>query len=77
MFVEIMELIVLVFLSFLKRKDGSFNLGKDSVFIMKYFAYGSNMNSERVKERGIIFSKREYGILEGFRLVFNKAFRKT
>ena len=39
---------------------------------MKYFAYGSNMNPERMKERGIIFSKREYGILEGFRLVFNK-----
>ena len=67
-----MELIVLISLSFLKGRDGSFKLGKDSVFIMKYFAYGSNMNPERMKERGIIFSKREYGILEGFRLAFNK-----
>ena len=39
---------------------------------MKYFAYGSNMNPERMKERGINFSKRERAILEGWRLKFNK-----
>lgn len=39
---------------------------------MKYFAYGSNMNPERMKEREIKFSKRVYAILEGWRLEFNK-----
>ncbi|MHA1337611.1 MAG: gamma-glutamylcyclotransferase family protein [Promethearchaeota archaeon] len=39
---------------------------------MKYFAYGSNMNPNRTKERGINFSKREHAIFEGWRLKFNK-----
>jgi len=39
---------------------------------MKYFAYGSNMNPERMRQRGIKFSKREHAILEGWKLVFNK-----
>ncbi|MFN7161263.1 MAG: gamma-glutamylcyclotransferase family protein [Candidatus Gracilibacteria bacterium] len=37
-----------------------------------YFAYGSNMNPERMKERGINFEKREVGILLDAKLVFNK-----
>lgn len=39
---------------------------------MKYFAYGSNMNPERMRQRGIEFSRREHVILNGWRLVFNK-----
>ena len=39
---------------------------------MKYFAYGSNMDPERMRQRGIEFSRREYTILNGWRLVFNK-----
>ena len=39
---------------------------------VKYFAYGSNMNIVRMRERGIRFSKREWAVLEGYRLVFNK-----
>jgi len=39
---------------------------------MKYFAYGSNMDPDRMKERGVNFSKREHAILEGWRLEFNK-----
>lgn len=39
---------------------------------MKYFAYGSNMNEERMKERGVQFSKREHAVLEGWKLKFNK-----
>jgi gamma-glutamylcyclotransferase (GGCT)/AIG2-like uncharacterized protein YtfP len=39
---------------------------------MKYFAYGSNMDPKRVKERRIRFSKREHAVLEGFKLEFNK-----
>ena len=39
---------------------------------MRYFAYGSNMNPERMRKRGINFSKREHAILEGWRLAFNK-----
>jgi gamma-glutamylcyclotransferase (GGCT)/AIG2-like uncharacterized protein YtfP len=39
---------------------------------MKYFAYGSNMDPDRMKGRGINFSKREHAILEGWRLEFNK-----
>ena len=39
---------------------------------MEYFAYGSNMNPDRMKQRGINFSKREHAILEGWKLLFNK-----
>jgi len=39
---------------------------------MRYFAYGSNMNAERMRERGVRFCRRERAILEGYRLVFNK-----
>ena len=38
---------------------------------MKYFAYGSNMNAERMEERGVEFSGRERAILEGWILKFN------
>lgn len=37
-----------------------------------YFAYGSNMNPERMIERKIVHSQRKHAILKGFRLVFNK-----
>ena len=39
---------------------------------MKYFAYGSNMDSDRMKERRIRFSKREHASIVGWKLVFNK-----
>ena len=39
---------------------------------LKYFAYGSNMDPERMRRRGIKFSRREHAVLEGFRLEFNK-----
>mgnify|MGYP005672718975 CR=1 FL=1 len=39
---------------------------------MKYFAYGSNMNPERMRKRGVDFLIREHAILDGWRLVFNK-----
>jgi gamma-glutamylcyclotransferase len=39
---------------------------------MKYFAYGSNMDAERMRERDIRFSQRTHGILKGYRLEFNK-----
>ena len=39
---------------------------------MKYFAYGSNMNQEQMKERGIHFLERKHAILRGYRLEFNK-----
>ncbi len=39
---------------------------------MWYFAYGSNMDSDRMKERDINYSTRERAILEGCQLVFNK-----
>ena len=39
---------------------------------MKYFAYGSNMDPERMRKRGIRFSRREHAVLEGYRLEFNK-----
>tara|TARA_R110002111_G_scaffold57953_1_gene97927 strand:- start:50 stop:517 length:468 start_codon:yes stop_codon:yes gene_type:complete len=37
-----------------------------------YFAYGSNMNPARVEKRLMPFSGFEAGVLEGYRLVFNK-----
>jgi cation transport regulator ChaC len=39
---------------------------------MKYFAYGSNMDSARMSEREIIFSQRVRAILRGYKLEFNK-----
>ncbi|MEM2057119.1 MAG: gamma-glutamylcyclotransferase family protein [Thermoproteota archaeon] len=37
-----------------------------------YFAYGSYMNPDRMKERGVRFYKRIHAVLEGYRLEFNK-----
>ncbi|MDG1115489.1 MAG: gamma-glutamylcyclotransferase [Pseudomonadales bacterium] len=37
-----------------------------------YFAYGSNMDVERVQQRGMAFVGRISGRLAGYRLVFNK-----
>lgn len=39
---------------------------------MKYFAYGSNMNAKRMKDREVNFSKRELAILKDYKLCFNK-----
>ena len=39
---------------------------------MKYFAYGLNVDPDRMRKRKINFSKREHAILEGRRLKFNK-----
>ncbi len=39
---------------------------------MMYFAYGSNMDSKRMLERGIKFKSRRLGILNGYSLIFNK-----
>jgi gamma-glutamylcyclotransferase len=41
--------------------------------VVLYFAYGSNMNPERMrKERNIHFSQRMHAILKGYVLAFNK-----
>ena len=37
-----------------------------------YFAYGSNMDVDRVRDRGMGFVARSAGRLPGYRLVFNK-----
>ncbi len=39
---------------------------------MRYFAYGSNMDQKRMRDRGVEFTSRERAILKGWRLVFNK-----
>lgn len=39
---------------------------------MKYYAYGSNMNAERMKERKINVSQRTHANLKGYDLKFNK-----
>jgi len=39
---------------------------------MYYFAYGSNMDKERMNKRGIAFSVRCAAHLSGYRLKFNK-----
>ena len=38
----------------------------------RYFAYGSNMNQQRVAERGLVVVRAEAARLSGFRLVFDK-----
>lgn len=37
-----------------------------------YFAYGSNMNPERMRSRGLLFSEALGGQLTGYELCFNK-----
>ncbi|MFC3151159.1 gamma-glutamylcyclotransferase family protein [Litoribrevibacter euphylliae] len=37
-----------------------------------YFAYGSNMNKERMAVRGLSFSNPVKGVMRGYRLAFNK-----
>ncbi len=37
-----------------------------------YFAYGSNMNFDRMRERDVNFFSRQPAFLPGYRLVFNK-----
>lgn len=39
---------------------------------MRYFAYGSNISTNRMIDRGIKYSNREFTILNGYKLVFNK-----
>jgi len=39
---------------------------------MKYFAYGSNMDKDRMSERKINFSSRQFAKLSGYKLVFDK-----
>lgn len=39
---------------------------------MKYFAYGSNMDPERMKKRDINFLQREHATLKCYTLKFNK-----
>ena len=43
--------------------------------VARYFAYGSNMNPDRVRERGIRFEHAAGARLEGFTLVFDKTSR--
>ena len=40
--------------------------------VMKYFAYGSNMDAERMRERNISFSQRIHATLKGYSSKFNK-----
>jgi gamma-glutamylcyclotransferase (GGCT)/AIG2-like uncharacterized protein YtfP len=44
--------------------------------IVHYFAYGSNMNPDRVAQRGLSTVSALPGVLSGFRLVFNKMSRE-
>jgi gamma-glutamylcyclotransferase (GGCT)/AIG2-like uncharacterized protein YtfP len=38
----------------------------------RYFAYGSNMNQQRVRQRGLTVVRAEAARLSGFRLLFDK-----
>jgi len=44
----------------------------DRTLVLNYFAYGSNMNPSRMRERGVIFYSRQLLILSGYSLKFNK-----
>lgn len=43
--------------------------------IHHYFAYGSNMNNERMTTRGLDYSHAQAGALDGYQLTFNKMSR--
>jgi len=40
--------------------------------VVKYFAYGSNMDPDRMNKRGVKFSSRKWALLRGYKLEFNK-----
>jgi len=44
----------------------------DRDIVVSYFAYGSNMNPARMKDRGVMFYSREPLILPGYGLKFHK-----
>lgn len=44
----------------------------DRTQVVNYFAYGSNMNPERMRERGVVFYSRQRLVLSGYSLKFNK-----
>lgn len=44
--------------------------------IARYFAYGSNMNPDRVRERGLVFDHAAGARLHGYRLAFDKTSKK-
>jgi len=44
----------------------------DGNAVVSYFAYGSNMNPARMRERGVMFYSRELLILPGYSLKFHK-----
>ena len=39
---------------------------------VSYFAYGSNMNPDKLRNRGVFFYSMRPATLQGYRLVFNK-----
>ena len=53
-----------------ERRERVKNETKNS--FMKYFAYGSNMNPERMEKRVLNFTKGSSAKLKGYRLKFNK-----
>ena len=56
-----------------KSGDYARYVGRGGAF--NYFAYGSNVDLGRIKERGIEPLRRVPAVLEGYRLVFNKKCR--
>jgi gamma-glutamylcyclotransferase (GGCT)/AIG2-like uncharacterized protein YtfP len=44
---------------------------------IRYFAYGSNMDEDRMRERGVRYYSRSAGIADDFELYFNKTDRKN
>jgi gamma-glutamylcyclotransferase len=42
-----------------------------------YFAYGSNMDPERLRQRGVTPQSRRHALLDGFALQFNKSTSKN
>lgn len=45
--------------------------------MLKYFAYGSNLDDNRMISRGINFTSKEKGILKGYRFIINKISQKN
>ncbi len=48
------------------------NVKIDKRTLVSYFAYGSNMNPDRMREREVVFYSRELLILSGWSLKFHK-----
>lgn len=54
------------------NRPSRFQIICDKITAMKYFAFGSNLDPVRMKQRGVAFTSRQKALLGDYELAFNK-----